>query len=227
MAAHTKLWYLQQFRMLDALTDPQKRAVANMTRMLEVKRGQRIYLQGDPSDQIFLLKAGIVKISTAGSEQNTILALLYPGDIFGELAMIDESPRDHIAEAVEDTVLCALNRDMLLQMVQQSPSLGYQITKLMGLRLRRLRTRVEQLLYKSAHARIAHTLLDLAADYGVKDDDGILISIRLNQGDLGNLVGLARETVNIVLQDLKQRGLVEAGRQSIRLKDPERLRSVS
>ena len=227
MAAHTKLWYLQHFRMLDALTDPQKRAVANMTRMLEVKRGQRIYLQGDPSDQIFLLKAGIVKISTAGSEQDTILALLYPGDIFGELAMIDESPRDHIAEAVEDTVLCALNRDLLLQMVQQSPALGYQITKLMGLRLRRLRTRVEELLYKSAHARIAHTLLDLAADYGVRDDDGILISIRLNQGDLGNLVGLARETVNIVLQDLKQRGLVEAGRQSIRLKDPERLRSVS
>lgn len=227
MAAHSKLWYLQHFRMLDALTDPQKRAVANMTRMLEVKRGQRVYLHGDPSDQIFLLKAGVVKISTGGSEQDTILALLYPGDIFGELAMIDESPRDHIAEAVEDTVLCALNRDMLLQMVQQSPALGYQITKLMGLRLRRLRTRVEELLYKSAHARIAHTLLDLAADYGVRDGDGILISIRLNQGDIGNLVGLARETVNIVLQDLKQRGLVEAGRQSIRLKDPDRLRSVS
>jgi CRP-like cAMP-binding protein len=227
MAAHTKLWYLQQFRMLDALTDPQKRSVEKMTRMLEIKRGQRIYLQGDPSDQIFLLKVGVVKISTGGSEQDTILALLYPGDIFGELAMIDEAPRDHVAEAVEDTVLCALNRDLLLQMVQQSPALGYQITKLMGLRLRRLRTRVEELLYKSAHARIAHTLLDLASDYGVKDDDGILISIRLNQGDLGNLVGLARETVNIVLQDLKQRGLVEAGRQSIRLKDPERLRSVS
>ncbi|MBI3494294.1 MAG: Crp/Fnr family transcriptional regulator [Acidobacteria bacterium] len=227
MAAHTKLWYLQQFRMLDALTDPQKRAVEKMTRMLEIKRGQRIYLQGDPSDQIFLLKAGIVKITTGGSEQDTILALLYPGDIFGELAMIDESPRDHIAEAVEDTVLCTLNRDMLLQMVQQSPALGYQITKLMGLRLRRLRTRVEQLLYKSAHARIAHTLLDLAADYGVKDDQGILIPIRLNQGELGNLVGLARETVNIVLQDLKRRGLVEAGRQSIRLKDPDRLRTVS
>jgi len=211
MAAHTKLWYLQHFRLLDALTDLQKRAVEKMTRMLEVKRGQRVYLPGDPSDQ---------------AEQDTILALLYPGDIFGELAMLDESPRDHIAEVVEDTVLCALNRDMLLQMIQQSPALGYQVTKLMGLRLRRLRTRVEELLFKSAHARIANTLLDLAADYGVKDDDGILIPIRLNQGDLGNLVGLARETVNIVLQDLKQRGLVETSRQNIRIKDPDRLRGV-
>ncbi len=96
----------------------------------------------------------------------------------------------------------------------------------MGLRLRRLRSRVEELLFKSAHARIANMLLDLAADYGVKDDDGILIPIRLNQGDLGNLVGLARETVNIVLQDLKQRGLVETNRQNIGVKNPDRLRAV-
>jgi len=226
MAAHTKLWYLQRFRLMDALTDVQKHSVEKMTRMLELKRGQRIYLPGDPSDQVFLLKTGVVKISTGGTEQDTILALLYPGDIFGELAILDEAPRDHVAEVIEDTVLCALNRDMLLQMIQQSPALGYQITKLMGLRLRRLRTRVEELLFKSAHARIANTLLDLAADYGVKDDDGILIPIRLNQGDLGNLVGLARETVNIVLQDLKQRGLVETSRQNIRIKDPDRLRAV-
>lgn len=226
MAAHTKLWYLQHFRMLDALTDVQKHSVEKMTRMLEIRRGQRIYLPGDPSDQIFLLKVGVVKILTAGPDRDTILALLYPGDIFGELAMLDESPRDHVAEVVEDTVLCALNRDLLLQMVQQAPALGYQITKLMGLRLRRLRTRVEELLYKSAHARIANTLLDLAANYGVTDDAGVVIPIRLNQGDLGNLVGLARETVNIVLQDLKQRGLVEASRHNIRLKDPDRLRAV-
>ena len=227
MAAHTKLWYLQRFRMLDALTDPQKRAVDKMTRMLEVPRGQRIYLAGDPSDQIFLLKVGVVKISTGGADgQDTILAFLYPGDVFGELAIVDDSPRDHVATAHEDTLLCALNRDLLLQMVQQSPTLGYHITKLMGLRLRRFRTRVEELLCKSASARIAHTLLDLASNYGVRDDEGILIPLRLSQGDLGNLVGLARETVNIILQDFRQRGLVEANRQSIRIKDPDRLRKV-
>ena len=168
-----------------------------------------------------------MKISTVGTDgQDTILAFLYPGDVFGELAIVDDAPRDHVATAYEDTVLCALNRDLLLQMVQQSPALGYQITKLMGLRLRRFRTRVEELLCRSAPARIAHTLLDLASDYGIRDDGGILIPLRLNQGDLGNLVGLARETVNIILQDFRQRGLVEADRQSIRIKDPDRLRGV-
>lgn len=226
MAAHTKLWYLQHFRMLDALTDAQKLSIDRMTRMLELERGHRIYLPGDPSDLVFLLKRGVVKISSGGTDDDSILALLYPGDIFGELAILDDGPRDHVAEVVEDTVLCAINRDMLLRMIQECPALGYQITKLMGLRVRRLSTRVEELLFKSAHARIAHTLLELSTSYGVSDDQGVLISIRLNQGDLGNLVGLARETVNIVLQDLKRRGLVETDRRSIRLKHPDQLRAV-
>jgi len=227
MPAHSKVWYLQRFRLLDAMTPPQMQMVMNMTRMLEVKRGQRIYLEGDPSDQLFLLKVGVVKISTSGDQQETILAFLYPGDIFGELAMIEDSPRDHLATAHEDVVLCALNRDLLVRMAQETPALGYQITKVMGLRLKRFRTRIEELLYKSAQARIAHTLLDLASDYGIPDNEGILVPLRLNQADLGNLVGLARETVNTVLQDFKQRGLVEAGRRNIRIIDPTRLRAVS
>jgi CRP-like cAMP-binding protein len=228
MAAHSKVWYLERFSLLDAMTPPQKQMVEKMTRMIEVKRGQRIYTQGDPSDQIFLLKVGVVKISSIGpDQQETLLAFLYPGDIFGELAIVDDSPRDHIATAHEDVVLCALGRDLLLRVAEQTPALGYQITKIMGLRLRRLHTRIEELLCKSAHARVAHTLLDLAKDYGIRDDQGVLIPIRLNQADLGNLVGLARETVNIVLQDFRQRGLVEAGRRNIRIADPHRLRAVS
>jgi CRP-like cAMP-binding protein len=228
MPAHSKVWYLQRFRLLDAMTPPQMQMIMKMTRMLEVKRGQRIYMEGDPSDQLFLLKVGVVKISTSVSDQQeTILAFLYPGDIFGELAMIEDSPRDHLATAHEDVVLCALSRDLLLRMAQETPALGYQITKVMGLRLKRFRTRIEELLYKSAHARIAHTLLDLASDYGIPDNEGILVPLRLNQADLGNLVGLARETVNTVLQDFRQRGLVEAGRRNIRIIDPTRLRAVS
>ena len=89
MPTHTKLWYFERFRMISALSDAQKRQLEKMTRMLEVKRGTAIYLPGDPSDQIYLLKSGIIKISTGTSEREVILALLHPGDIFGELAVVD------------------------------------------------------------------------------------------------------------------------------------------
>lgn len=228
MAAHNKVWYLQHFRMLDALSEMQMRQMDQMTKMLEVRRGERIYLAGDPSDQIFLLKAGSVRISAAGTDgQETLLAFLHAGDIFGELAMVDESPRDHLATAHEDTVLCAINREMVIDLVQKAPSLGYRITKLMGLRLRRFRTRVQELLCKGAPERIAQTLLDLADECGARDSAGTLIRIRLNQTDIGNLVGLARETVNIVLQDFRQRGLIEIQGRRIRITDESGLRSLT
>lgn len=228
MPAHTKLWYFEQFRMLSALSDAQRRQLERMTRMLEVKRGTPIYLPGDPSDQIYLLKSGLIKISTTTPDRReVILAFLYPGDIFGELAVVDESPRDHLAEAYEDCVLCAMNRDTVLRLIRETPDVGFQITKLIGLRLRTLRSRVEELLCKSAHARVAHALLELASRHGVPDRDGVLISLRLSQGDLGRLVGLSRETVNAILQEWREQQLVEMDRRSIRLRDPERLRQIA
>jgi CRP/FNR family transcriptional regulator len=228
VAAHPKVWYLERFRLLHVATPAQKRIVETMTRMVEVKSGQRIYMPGDPGDKVFLLKVGLVKISTIRTdEQEIIIALLYPGDIFGELAIVEDGPRDDIATAHGDVLLCELNRDLLLHMAQQNPALGYEITKTVGRRLRRFRTRIEDLLYKTAHARLAHTLLNLASDYGVPDNHGVLVPVGLNQADLGSLVGVARETVNVVLQDFKQRGLVEAGRRSIRIIDPAGLRAVA
>jgi CRP-like cAMP-binding protein len=111
--------------------------------------------------------------------------------------------------------------------IRDTPALGYQITKLMGARLRRLESKIEELLFTSAQARIARALLEMAASYGVQDREGVVIPIRLSQRDLGNLVGLARETVNVVLQEFKEQGLVSADRRSIRIMDPTRLRSVA
>lgn len=196
--------------------------------MLEVKRGTRIYLPGDPSDQIFLLKSGVIKISTTTPDhRDVILALLHPGDIFGELAMVDEAPRDHVAEAYDDCVICAMSRDTILRVIQETPEIGFQITKLIGLRLRTFRSRIEELLCKSAHARVAHALLELAERHGVPDTDGVLITLRLSQGDLGRLVGLSRETVNAILQEWREQNLLEMDRRSVRLRDPDRLRQIS
>jgi len=158
--------------------------------------------------------------------RDVILALLHAGDIFGELAVVDDAPRDHLAEAFEDCIVCAMGRDTVLRLIHEVPELGFQITRLIGLRLRTFRSRVEELLCKSAHARVAHALLDLAGSHGITDAGGILIPLRMSQGDLGRLVGLSRETVNGILHEWREQRLVDADRRSIRVHDPQRLRAV-
>ena len=227
MSTHSKLWYLQRFKLFQSLDETKRRLVAEAARMFEVKRGQRVYLSGDPSDQIFLVKTGVVKIASVTPDgREVVLALLHPGDVFGELAVIDDAPRDHFAEVQEDARLCAFDKELISLLTRESPELGYEISKLIGSRVKQFRLRLEELLCKSAGARVAHALVHLADEHGVADAHGTLIPFRLSQRDLANLLGLTRETVNVVLQDFRQRGLIVMERRNIRLADVQKLRTT-
>ena len=97
---------------------------------------------------------------------------------------------------------------------------------MMGRRVKQFRSRIEQLSYKGAATRIARALIDLAEEHGVQDSRGTVIAFKLSQRDLADLVGLTRETVNVILHDLQQRKLLEADRRVIRILDIDRLHTV-
>jgi CRP-like cAMP-binding protein len=224
---HTALWYFERFGLLQGLSDDQKQYVHQRSRMFEVRRGQAIYLPGDRSEHVYLVKTGAVKILGRAPEGgDVILAVLTPGDIFGELALAGHDSRDHCAEAADDALVCEIPRDVLVRMLREAPDFGLHVTKLMGQRIQTFCTRVEELLGKSAPARLAHALLELSHQHGIKDGAGVLIPLRLSQGELGKLVGLTRETVNAILQVWREQGIVEVDRRRIRLRDSERLARV-
>ncbi len=223
----SELWFLQRFRLIETLNDDQREAIRRVITLSELKRGSRVYKPGDPAEHIYLLRFGVVKLGTPVADGGLkILTFVYTGDLFGESAVIEEGPRDHAAEVHEDSIVCAVPREPLVQIMRETPEFGYQLTKLMAIRLRTLETRVEHLLHRSAQARIAHTLLTLGRQFGAEVGHGLVIPLRLSQRDLASLVGVRRETVNLVLQDFRQRGLVQAQRRQILVQNPAGLEAV-
>lgn len=221
------VWFLERFGLLEALSPEHRALVEQHTTMRHFRRGAAIYLPGDRPDYVYVVKRGAVKIVGRAPEGgDVILTVLSPGDLFGELALVDGDGQDHCAEAADDTLLCQVPRELLVQLMREAPAFGLEVNRLIGRRLRTFGSRVEELLGKSAAARLAHTLLDLARRHGVPDEDGVLIPLGLSQGDLGKLVGLARETINGIVQAWREQGLVEMDRRRIRLRDLERLRRV-
>jgi CRP-like cAMP-binding protein len=224
----SKLWYLSNFNLFKAMTPPQMEDLSRRTVMREVKRREALYLPGDPGDRIYLLKRGVVKISALLDDgREMILALLRPGEVFGEEAALDEAPRDHMAEAYEDALICIITRKDFLDLLRCNSDMAFSVTKLIGFRLRTFRTRVETLLFKGAAARLAQTLLELAKDHGVPDSRGVLLPLRLSQQNLASLIGVTRESVNLTLSDFRRRGLVELDRRSLRILNPEELARVA
>jgi CRP-like cAMP-binding protein len=227
MAVRDKLWYLERMDLFGHLEKQDIEKLARLAVHSNVKKRTPLYLPGDPADKVYLLKRGVVKISylsEAGKE--VTLAFLHPGDVFGELAVVDGSPRDHLAEVHEDATLCTFSRADFMSVMSAYPDIAFRITKLIGLRLRKLGNRVEKLLFKSAHARLAQTLLELSQEHGVQDAEGTLLTLKLSQRELGNLVGLSRESVNLCLADFKRQGLVAAQGRSLRLLDKAGLAAV-
>ena len=122
MSSKSKLWYLDRMDLFHHMDDSAKKWASDASVMTELKRRTPVYLPGDPADKIYLIKRGVVKISTltdAGKE--IVLAFLHPGDVFGELAVVDSSPRDHYAEIHEDALICIFARKDFLELMKKTP----------------------------------------------------------------------------------------------------------
>jgi CRP-like cAMP-binding protein len=227
MAQRSKLWYLTNINLFHGMSEEQMRMVEQRTVMREVRRKEVLYLPGDAGDRVYLLKRGVVKISAlTGEGREVILALLKKGEVFGEEAVVEDVPRDHMAEAYDDALICIITRKDFMEMMRAYPEMAFKVTKLIGFRLRTFRTRVEQLLFKGAAARLAQTLLALARDHGVPDARGVLLPLKLSQQDLASLIGVTRESVNVALSEFRKQGLVEIEHRSLRVLDLERLQNV-
>lgn len=227
MAERTKLWYLKNVNLFHEMSAAEMAMVERTTVMKEIRRKEVVYLPGEPGDRVYVLKRGVVKIATLMEDgREMILALLRPGEVFGEESVLDGAPRDHMAEAYDDALICVIGRNDFMDMLKSHPDMAFKVTKLIGFRLRTFRARVESLLFKGAPARLAQILLDLSAEHGVRDSAGILLPLKLSQQDLANLIGLTRESVNLALADFRRRGLVEVEGRTIRILKPDELRAT-
>ncbi len=219
-----KLWYLKRCDLFERLSDDQIRRVESCSRVRKFDRNCPVYLPADESDAVYLLASGRIKIchlTTDGKE--SILTFIEPGELFGELAIFDPGPRDEYVEAIEPSTVVLIPREAMQQLVEEHPNVSLGITKLFGLRRKRIERRLKQLLYLSNRERLTHLLLELAEQYGTPNGDGIVLSIKLSHQDLASVIGSTRETVTVVLGQLQVEGVVKLGRQRIVLLKPERL----
>ena len=146
--------FRQRHGLFDSLDESERRAVQDASQTLKFRRRQRIYMPGDPGDRLFILKSGVVELNIISPEgRELILSFLHPGDIFGELAIIAPEPRDHIAEAYEDATVNAVASDILQGLVQRSPHLAYEVTKLLGRRVQAYRAPTARVVSSAELAR--------------------------------------------------------------------------
>ncbi len=207
--SQTKLWYLKRFDLFQGMSEEELKELDQISRMVVAKKGQPLYLPGDPGTSVFLLKSGRIKISRLSRDgKEFILDIVEPGEIFGEMSIVDGGPQDTTGETLEDSTLCVIPRVEFEGLLRRKPDLAFKVTKLIGLRRKEIESRLEDLVFKDVPGRLATLLLQLARDYGIPDSRGILLRIKLSQREIANLIGASREMVNHTLTDFRRRGFI-------------------
>jgi CRP/FNR family transcriptional regulator len=200
--------FLTATGLFEAISEEDARKVARLCSERAYPRGATIYSEGDPSDAVYILKAGLVKIvsfSEKGAE--TILYILKPDEIFGALLLAEET-RPFTALALEDAVVTIIPRERLLELLGLVPTVALNFIKLLSQRVKKLGKELAEFSHSWSYHRLAKVLLELSEKYGEEVSTGILITLRLTHEDLANLIGTTRETVTTQINRFERMGLL-------------------
>lgn len=212
-ASALKERYLSAIDIFQDLPPAELERLAKATTMVTCARGRTVFRAGDASDTLFLLKKGRVQIVRETADgKRLVTAVLGPETFFGEMVLVGQRfPQDSTAEALDDAVVCVMSRHDVEHLILRHPKVGLRLLERVGARLAETQAMVEEFAFKPVPARLAGVLLRLAGP------ETPLIEV--SHQELADMVATYRETVTVALRDLKERGLVDLGRRSIRLLD--------
>lgn len=200
---------------------------SNMTEV-ELARGRMLFQEGDPGDALYVMITGKIKlVRKANDGRENLLAVLGPGEMFGELSVFDPGPRSTAAMAVTKVKLLRLSQADLVPWLHDRPEVAAGLLRQLAGRLRRTSETAADLVFTDVPGRVAKALLDLSQRFGTASADGLLVHHDLTQEELAQLVGASRETVNKALADFVARGWIKLEQKSVTLTDVERLRHRS
>lgn len=219
-------WHVRNCSLFNRLDEQQLSFLELRARVRKFPKGSAVYLPTDMSDGTFLLAEGRVRIcSTTPEGKQCILAFVEPGEVFGELALIESGQREERAEALVNSTIVLIPSEHIRELMEQSAPLSLGVTKLIGLRRKRVERRLRSLLFRNNRDRLTHLLVELAEQYGNPTSEGIALSIRLSHQDLASIIGATRETVTTLLGEMQSEGLLQIRRQRLLLLDLKRLAS--
>jgi CRP/FNR family transcriptional regulator len=188
--------------------------------------GTRVFHEGDDSDACYIVKEGSFRVTREHSDGRAItLATLGPGEIVGELAMLDGDQRSASAEALTDGALLALPANDVRALLARHPEISLKLVAGLVRRLRAANVRLSRQSFQTVPSRVAGILAQLSREAQADGDAEEEVTIEMNQTDLAQLAGTSRESVSRFLAELERAGVVRSGRGRVTVLAPAKLRN--
>lgn len=230
--ARDKSWYFKQNPLTADLSLQERERLEGLAEIHDLRKKQALWLPGEPANRVHFIRSGLVKVSRVSEDGRELtLHLIQRNDLLGEFSLVTNgSPRqpyETVAETLDESVIYSVSADEFLRLMKENMNLAMRVTQLIADRRRSLEQRIDSLLFKTAHARLASLFLNLADRFGVRDSRGLILNLKLTHRDMASLIGASRETVSFAILDLRKDGLILTEDKRVVLLDETRLTDLA
>jgi len=199
--------------------------VADVGDLMQADRGETVYHPGTLSTTVYLVEKGRVKLAYLDeSGKKLTLSIVDEGEIFGEMCLVGEKQRRHLATAIEDSILRCIPKRIFSEAINDDPSNVAVLVRHFAHRMHEYEETLEDLAFRDIQARLSRQLLKLSNDYGVETKEGILIGFPVTHKDLADMIGSARENTTLALNRFEKEGILNKSRYKIVIKNEAGLR---
>lgn len=215
---------LSRLPLFQGLNEQQFALLSSRIQKISLRRGEVLFVEGDEGDRLYIITEGKIKLGHSSEDgRESLLAILGPGEMIGELTLFDPGKRSTTATAVSPASMLCLDHADLVQILDTNPEVAKHLLRALAQRLRRTNESLSDLVFSDVPGRVAKALLDLAERFGTTSEDGVHVPHDLTQEELAQLVGASRETVNKSLADFVSRGWIRLEGRAVTLLDVDRL----
>ena len=217
---------LARVPLLSGLSEAELDRIAQVAVPRSYPKGARVFHEGDRSDACYVIRDGEIRVTREHSDGRAIaLATLGPGEIVGELAMLDGEVRSASVEALTDVELLAIAAQDMRGLLERNPEITSKLVIALTRRVRETNERVARQSFQTVPSRVAGVLSQLVAEEVTAGGGHEAVTIRMNQADLAQLAGTSRESVSRFLAVLERAGVVRVGRGRVTVLEASRLRA--
>lgn len=215
----TLIHALKRIPFFASLTEEEHQGLAVLLRRKGIARGEILFREGDEGTALYIILEGRVKISVSRRTDKVTLALLGPGEFLGEMALLDGLPRSADATAMEDSQLYILNRKDFLAFLSNNDHAVREILFSLSMRLRKTDKLLAEMCFLSLSTRLTGKLIELAEQQSPPEPGVQEHVLRISQHELGDIMGVSRESINKELKILRDKNILSTSRSCIVIHD--------
>jgi len=219
----SKLWFTGKLNQLQEVSREAVHRINAMTRITKRRRGEWVFVPGDPADSIYLLQKGGMKITALSEDGHEVVhEIIGPGEIFGDTSAILHIPRTTSAQALEASLLYEIRQKDFESLLAAYPELSLQLLKSVGLRLKKAEAQLLNVVCNDVSTRVREALSDLIAfEPAIHTDQAV--TVKITQQDLANLIGASRQKTWAALKELEDSSVLKLKYRSILVLAPHKL----